>query len=245
MVNAWSREQRTVSLCRWWATRRICRRSSKSGYWIHAISVLTYRGLWYDPSGFISGRARGSDFFILTNSLLRFIGFQPGYPPARNQARTFRANRKAKRNHWKIQWFTIAFTTGRLEGLFFPSILGFSFELLVFEDRHSRRRTASNDSPVFEFSSLSPRFIPPHFETVDLSVRFRWKLECRFFGWTRVDRFTPISSPFLFTIHRNKATPVSVSFFRSLLPFSIFNRRSNLCDWHLFYYFEPSIKLQF
>ena len=73
-----------------------------SGYWIHAISVLTYRGLWYDPSGFISGRARGSDFFILTNSLLRFIGFHRDIRRREINRAALRANRKAKRNHWKI-----------------------------------------------------------------------------------------------------------------------------------------------
>lgn len=109
--------------------------SSNSGYWIHAISVLTYRGWWYEPSGFISGQARGSDFFVLTNSLLRFIGFHRDIH-RREIKRALPANRKPKRKSSKDTGaqgfaFTNAFDSMILFFFFLPRPICVNFSLII------------------------------------------------------------------------------------------------------------------
>lgn len=67
------------------------------------IGILNSRHFCFDVSRpvirsagvYQRARARREEviFFILTNSLLRFIGFRPGYPPVRNQARVARQSK--------------------------------------------------------------------------------------------------------------------------------------------------------
>ena len=154
-------------LCaRWWAVRRICRPGVRNRD-IEFTPFLFWRIAACDTirRGFISGRPRGSDFFILTNSLLRFIGFQRDIrrreikraralslslspPPPR--CRQSESKAKSLKD---IHRFTVPFRIARLEGLFYLAILRFS--LFFFKPRYLKESGGRiTIRSTFDFSSL-------------------------------------------------------------------------------------------
>ena len=222
LVNAWTRVKRDGGtsdrvggeercLCaRWWAVRRICRPGVRNRD-IEFTPFLFWRIAACDTirRGFISGRPRGSDFFILTNSLLRFIGFQrnirrreikrarerslppppPYAAPSSSGARCRQSESKAK-SLKDIHRFTVPFRIARLEGLFLPPPFSASpFQLLSFF--RPRRRAEDEQLSNWRLTFLLFSFCPSR--TIDLSVRSRPRLESRIFTRARADRFAPRS----------------------------------------------------